>query len=478
MKVLLAVSGGIDSMCMADLYSHTGDEYAVAHCNFHLRGEESDADAEFVEEWARARGARFFRADFDTARYASEHGISIEMAARELRYTWFARIAFEHGFEAVAVAHNANDNAETLILNLLRGTGLRGITGMAAESSLPGVQPPGNCLTAFGPSHCGQWAPPSYVAEGGTNFQGAALPERELKLIRPMLGMTREEIKEYAREHGVKYREDRTNADNGYKRNRIRNAVFPEFARINPSFVRTLNEDMGRFAQADAIVEDYFREAEAKVVSDGRISVPQLMGLKHWEYVLYRILEPCGFHPDTFGSIVRMLREQSGSGNSTFAGKRFFSPAHILETSSGFLTVRERQDAGSESGEVTVAGPGDYTFKGKTVRIGYAVPESLKQPAGLLICDAGSLPFPFVLRSWKDGDWMRPFGMGGRAKKLSDLFADRKMSLTDKEEAIVVYSPALDAAGDGRVAAVAGLRMDEALRVAKGSVKVLRIEVL
>ena len=137
MKVLLAVSGGIDSMCMADMFCRAGGEYAIAHCNFHLRGAESDADAEFVEKWAETHGVPFFRADFDTSGYASEHGISIEMAARELRYAWFARIAVQYGFDAVAVAHNANDNAETLILNLLRGTGLRGLRGMASSSPIP-----------------------------------------------------------------------------------------------------------------------------------------------------------------------------------------------------------------------------------------------------------------------------------------------------------------------------------------------------
>ena len=180
MKVLLAVSGGIDSMCMADMYGRAGGDYAVAHCNFHLRGSDSDADAEFVEKWAETHGVPFFRADFDTSGYASEHGISIEMAARELRYAWFARIAAQEGFDAVAVAHNANDNAETLILNLLRGTGLRGLRGMASDSSLPREHGPGNCPAPQDPPHCRQWVPPSYVAEGGTNFQDT-LPQPRLR---------------------------------------------------------------------------------------------------------------------------------------------------------------------------------------------------------------------------------------------------------------------------------------------------------
>ena len=429
-------------MCMADMFSHAGGEYAVAHCNFHLRGAESDADAEFVQEWAENHGVQFFRADFDTSAYAAEHGISIEMAARELRYAWFARVAIEHGFDAIAVAHNANDNAETLILNLLRGTGLRGLRGMAAETSLP--------------------------------------PER-VRLLRPMLGMTREEIEAYAAEHGIEYREDSTNANVDYKRNRIRNAVFPEFAQINPSFVRTLNADMERFAQADGIVEDYFREAEGKVLKDGKIAVPELLSLKHWKYIVFRLLEPYGFHADTLDSVVRLLKDHASGEEGTFSGKRFLSPTHILETSAGAMTVRERTDGDEDPCPLSVPGPGDYSFHGRTVRIEVLSREAgmpLKQPEGVLVCDAAALPFPFTLRGWQPGDWMRPFGMEGRAKKLSDLFADRKMSLTDTENAVVVYSPELDSAGDGRVAAVAGVRMDEALRVREGSARILRISIL
>ena len=438
MKVLLAVSGGIDSMCMADMFGRAGGDCAVAHCNFHLRGADSDADAELVERWAQAHGMRFFRADFDTVSYASEHGVSIEMAARELRYAWFAHIAAEHGFDAVAVAHNANDNAETLILNLLRGTGLRGITGMASERPFPGP----------------------------------------VKLIRPLLGMTRAEIEEYARANGVEYREDRTNAENDAQRNRIRNEVFPEFAKINPSFVRTLNADMAHFAQADAIVEDYFLEAEDKVFKDNKIDVEGLLALKHWRYVLFRILEPLGFHADTLGAVQKLLEERASGAEGTFAGKRFYSPAMVLETTSAGISILPRSDGAPEAGTVTVEGPGTYSLRGRTVQI-ELLPHSpgmqLKQPAGTLICDASSLPFPFTLRRWHPGDWMRPFGMGGKAKKISDLFTDCKLSLTDKDQAVVVYSPALDRDGDGHVAAVAGLRMDEALRITKGSETILRI---
>ena len=469
-------------MCMADMYGRAGGDFGVAHCNFHLRGAESDADAEFVERWAREHSAPFFRADFDTEAYASENGISIEMAARELRYAWFARVAAEHGFDAVAVAHNANDNAETLILNLLRGTGLRGISGMVHNGPLPAGLCPENCPAPQDPPRCKQRVPPSYVAEGGTNFQGTVPPYRgPVMLLRPLLGMTREEIEAYAKANGVEYREDRTNSEVEYKRNRIRNAVFPEFAKINPSFVRTLNEDMEHFAQAEAIVEDYFREAEGKVLNDNKIDVQVLLALRHWKYVIFRILEPLGFHRDTLEAVQRLLEDYASGDGTTFAGKRFLSPTHILETSSGAIDLRPRCDAVAVDEDIVVEGPGEYALRGRTVRIEMLdhIPGTmLKQPAGTLICDAAALPFPFILRGWQAGDWMRPFGMDGRAKKLSDLFTDRKLSLSEKEDAVVAYSPALDAEGDGRVVAVAGLRMDEALRVREGSERIIRITIL
>ena len=211
--LLAAVSGGIDSMCLAEKLRLSGEAFAIAHCNFGLRGAESDGDEAFVRDWAASYGITFHVKGFDTQAYASENGISIEMAARRLRYHWFGELCREHGYSGVAVAHNANDNAETLILNLLRGTGLRGITGMKADGFIPDPD--------FG----------------------------DIPLLRPLLGMTREEIAAFVRENGLSWREDATNALNDYKRNKIRNLVFPVFREINPRFVEVLNRDMERFAK-------------------------------------------------------------------------------------------------------------------------------------------------------------------------------------------------------------------------------------
>ena len=210
--LLVAVSGGIDSMCLMEKVRLEGGPFAIAHCNFGLRGAESDGDEAFVCEQAARHGIVCHVKRFDTEAFARAQGISIEMAARRLRYHWFGQLCREHGYKAVAVAHNANDNAETLILNLLRGTGLKGITGMKAEGVIPDPD--------FG----------------------------DIPLLRPLLEMTREEIEDFAREQGLSWREDSTNAQTDYKRNKIRNLVFPVFATINPSFIHTLNRDMERFA--------------------------------------------------------------------------------------------------------------------------------------------------------------------------------------------------------------------------------------
>ena len=212
--LLVAVSGGIDSMCLAEKVRLEGGPFAIAHCNFGLRGEESDGDEAFVKEWADQYGIPLHIRRFETEAFAAREGISIEMAARRLRYHWFGQLCREHGYEAVAVAHNANDNAETLLLNLLRGTGLKGILGMKAEGKIPD---------------------PDFT---------------DIPLMRPLLGMTREEIEAFAAEHGLAWREDRTNACNDFKRNKIRNQVFPIFKEINPSFIQTLNSDMERFQEA------------------------------------------------------------------------------------------------------------------------------------------------------------------------------------------------------------------------------------
>jgi len=438
MKHLLAVSGGIDSMCMADKTVRSGIECGIVHCNFHLRGKDSDEDEALVRKWADDHGIRFHLLEFDTSGYASEKGISIEMAARELRYKGFVDIAAKYGYDVIAVAHNANDNAETLILNILRGTGSRGLRGMSGEGPVP----------------CSETC-------------------NKLRLVRPLLGLSRKDIEEYVRSNKVPFREDRTNLENTYKRNRIRNKVFPEFERINPSFVRTLNEDISRFCQIDEIAEDYYKAALGSIVSGPDIDIKGLLGFKHWRYLLFRVLEEYGFNSETIDSAAAFV--DGYSSGQTSCGKQFLAPKYALESTSGKLRIVSRDGGTTAFAPVTVQMEGTYTIGGSRLLVesGDITPDmDLKVPRGTLIMDADALGFPFAFRQWQAGDWLKPFGMGGRRKKLSDLFNDLGMSRSQKAEAVIIDSPGME---KGHIAALAGYRMDESLRIKNCSRHFVRI---
>lgn len=307
---LLAVSGGIDSICLASLFlnSSAGRRFAVAHCNFHLRGEDSDSDEALVAAWCGRNGVRYHKADFDTEQYASSHNISIEMAARELRYDWFASLCRDNGYYGVAVAHNANDNAETLILNLLRGTGLRGITGMQVETVVPVTR---------------------------DELSG-------VRLLRPMLSFSRKQIEEYVAANSLEYHDDRTNAETVYKRNRIRHLVFPVFESLNPSFLTTFAREMNSFSEVQEIADDYFISVRESVCEPAgkdellRVNAVRLSHLKHYKYVLYRLLEAYGFRDRLLEPVVRLL--ESGK---TFSGKVFEAPGYELITAGECLIVRK-----------------------------------------------------------------------------------------------------------------------------------------
>lgn len=431
--VLLAVSGGVDSMCMAELFLNTTAKvrFALAHCNFHLRGEESDSDEALVRAWVESHGVIFIKKDFDTKEYAASNGVSIEMAARELRYTWFAEVCRERGFAALAVAHNANDNAETMILNMLRGTGVKGMTGMRGSSLLPGS---------------------------------------DARLIRPLLGFTRKDIHEYAVSHGLQWHEDSTNADSAYKRNCIRNEVFPLFERLNPSFLTTLNEDMERFAQVQSVADEYVRSVSAEIarLEDNGLPVierQKLTSMKDWEYVLFRLLEPFGFTSSVVADLVSVLKS-----GGTVSGRTFVAHEYLAVTSAREIVISPVAEL-AEATDLTINGPGTYSLNGVKFSVSLSDDvRNVRTVAGETKSDTAGIPFPFTVRHWKNGDWMRPLGMRGR-KKLSDIFVDLKFSLTEKKKALVI-------ADEGsHVLALVGHRIDDSVKVTKdtSSVTVIRL---
>ena len=281
--VLVAVSGGRDSMVLAEKVRRNGGPFAIAHCNFRLRGADSDADEALVRAWATRHGVTCHVRAFDTEACAEAEGISIEMAARKLRYRWFGELCREHGYEAVLTAHHAGDNAETFFLNLLRGSGIKGLCGMAEDGFLPD---------------------PDYA---------------DIPLRRPLLHTTRAEIDALAAAWNLPWREDRTNAENTVKRNKLRNQVFPVLREINPSFEETLAADMDRLRLVEKIADGYYREHVDLVWDGRRVDTDLLKTIPGWEYILYRILEGEGMEAPLIAQATDIVRSgQSGRRAGTF----------------------------------------------------------------------------------------------------------------------------------------------------------------
>ena len=450
-RILLAVSGGIDSMCLAEKSVRSGQDFAVAHCNFHLRGADSDADADFVANWARRHGIAFYSKDFDTAAYAAEQGISLEMAARELRYGWFADLCRTEGFAGVAVAHQADDRRETFLLNLMRSSGGRGLRGMQGQSVIPGT---------------------------------------DIPLLRPLLGMTRQEIETYMRSIGATWREDGSNRDTTIRRNRIRHELLPLLSELNPSYGDALDRAMRHIGSLQDVADTWFESVRPTLLdpTDGSILLDSLRFLPHRDYLLYRLLEPY----DLTESVLDDLCAALDSGES-LSGKRFLlHHATLLGGRDRLLFSSDRvrgayphvpcDENPVTAGQVTepagagtcsIIDSGTYDCGGVRVKVEIldrAEITDLKQPRGILLLDAGKLPLPLIVRPWRAGDWLVPLGMRGR-KKLSDLFVDLKYSILDKQRARVIDWQ------ESRIAALLGERGDDALKVTSETRTVYRITI-
>ena len=412
-RVLLAVSGGIDSMTMADLFLHSAlrPSLAVAHVNFQLRGADSDGDAALVRGWCEANGVPFFCKRVETFQHASDRGISIEMAARELRYAWFAELCLKEGFNFLAVAHNLDDNAETLLLHLLRGTGLRGLSGIRETAPLPG-------------------------AEG-------------VRIIRPLLDFTRQEIEAYAVRSGVAFRVDATNADTSIARNRIRHEVFPQMAAVNPSFRQTFRREMQHFAQAEKLLDEVFEAARPALVreQDGvlHIDIPALLAKAEPGWWLYKLLDGCGFNVDQLAQIEAALDAQSG--------KEFLS-----------ATCRVVKDRNELRVYPFTAGPDDLTAL-LDVRTFNVTPgfDPRKKPDDVLFVDADLVRLPLSARPPKEGDRFRPFGMHAGSRLLSDFFTDLKLDREQKRREVVVTTT--NENGDEIIVAILGRRIDDRFKI-------------
>ena len=386
-RVLVAVSGGPDSVVLLDALHREGFFVVIAHCNFHLRGEDSNLDADFVKGLANKYQAPYCQIDFDTEREAKERGVSIEMVARDLRYEWFERMAEEWQCERIAVAHNADDVVETFFLNLIRGSGLQGLSGMA---------------------------------------------ELRGKIVRPLLKVSRKQIMDYIVEYDLQYRIDATNLETIYTRNKIRHNVIPQLEEINPSFLDTMADNMRFIASAQSIVENYAAEAYKSVVTiENERIVFDLKKLEEYQGVdtlLFIWLSKYGFSSDVVMQLYRSLDDISG--------KQFYSATHRIVIGRGVLECTMYNAQCTIHNSQFTIGKRQFTIdepiKLEIKEIDRANFEVIKS-ANVACLDADKLQYPLILRRWQQGDWFIPFGMKGR-KKLSDFFVDKKFTMNDKEQ--------------------------------------------
>ncbi|CCH53754.1 tRNA(Ile)-lysidine synthase [Fibrisoma limi BUZ 3] len=421
-RVLLAVSGGLDSMVMTHLFHQIRQPIAIAHVNFGLRGDDSDGDARFVQNKAQQYGVPFHLTHFDTVAEAHKRGISIQMVARDLRYDWFAQLVQQEGYACVATAHHQNDVLETLLLNLVRGTGLAGLHGIAI---------------------------------------------RQNNLIRPLWFATRDELEIYAQEQGLQWREDSSNAEDKYVRNRLRHHVVPVLMSMNPSLFKTLPQTIGKLRAAETLMREELERSWQNVarISDDRVLLASdaLQNLTEPVFRLAEWLKPYGFSIDQTAQMWQALRHQPGQVFQSATHRITHEREGLLltplsESADYYLTLDRLPDE-----PLDVEGRFSLTFNG------FEKPTDFRPPtdAATVCFDADRLHWPLTIRPWQQGDRFRPLGLNGH-KLVSDLLNDQKVSRPDRERTAVLLS-------DNQIAWVIGRRLDHRFRVTAETKRIVQV---
>ncbi len=415
-KILLATSGGKDSMVMVHLFQQLDYKIGIAHCNFQLRGMESFEDQNFVQEYAAANDIAVFITQFDTKAFAEDYKVSTQVAARELRYNWFYELLETEKFDYILTAHHADDNLETFLINLSRGTGLEGLTG---------------------------------------------IPEQNDRVIRPLLAFSQEEMEEYAKLNNIKWREDSSNASDKYLRNKIRHHLVPMLKELNPNFLSSFHKTQTYLQEAQVMVEDasimIYQQVAKQEEDTIYFDLKKLKKLPNYKSYLYQWLKEFGF--SAWDDIYDLVESQSG--------KYVFSPEYRLlkDRDSLILSpinfVNEKEEYSIDENQKEVNIPLNLTFC-KVADI------SLTTNSAIFV-DADKLQYPLILRHWNEGDSFQPFGMNGKSKKVSKLFKDEKLSLLEKENSWLLCS-------NNQIVWIIGLRQDERFRIENTTKNILKIQ--
>lgn len=379
-KLLIAVSGGIDSVVLTHLLHQLNFDISLAHCNFQLRGKESDLDEKFIENLSQKTCNQIFTTKFNTEEFAKNNKLSTQIAARELRYNWFQEITEKHDFDFVLTAHHADDNIETFLINLTRGSGLNGFTG---------------------------------------------IPKVNGNIARPLLAFSREEILKYATENDIKWREDASNSSTKYIRNKIRHQVIPVLKEINPNLLETFAQTSRNLQESEQIIEDRITEISEEVINSEngilKINIDKINQLSNPKAYLYQLLKDYNF--TEWNDVYNLLSAQSG--------KQVFSNSYRLLKDRGFLLLSKRRQSTSQKTEfqiekntLQITDPIHLDFE--------EVQQKSKESKQTIYIDKDLLKYPLIVRKWQNGDYLYPSGMQGK-KKLSKYFKDEKFSLLKKE---------------------------------------------
>lgn len=422
-RILLAVSGGKDSVFMATLFSQSKFAYAIAHCNFQLRGEDANQDQVFVQQLAQELNVPYYDVRFDTEDYAKANQISIQMAARDLRYEWLEGMREIHAYDYIAVGHHETDSIETVLINMVRGTGISGLHGI--------------------------------------------LPKRN-KIVRPILAFTAAEVAAYIERNNISYREDRSNKETKYTRNKIRLKVLPVLKTINPDLEATLSLASRRFHSLELFLEKQINQIREAIFIERapevyEISIDELKENTTDPFVLFELFKPFLYSEAVLSDLSLHLNQES-------SGKLFYSKSHQLLIDRGNLILRKKSDQVEESIEIMHL-PAEFTWNG----VGYRVLESsditLSNQIKQVKLDEDLVSFPIKVRSWKAGDIFMPLGLNGK-KKVSDFLINQKVALDQKNKIPLFVNANND------ILYVAPFRIDDRYKITSKTKKVIIFEQL
>ena len=415
-KLLLATSGGIDSMVLVHLFHQLKFQIAIAHCNFNLRGNESDADENFVKQYAQENQIPFHTISFQTEKYAIENKLSIQLAARKLRYEWFNEVLSIENYDYITTAHHLDDEIETFLINLTRGTGLEGLTG---------------------------------------------IPSQNDKIIRPLLQFSREQIETFSKENHIKWREDSSNASNKYLRNKLRHDVVPVLKELNPSFMHSFQNTLNHLKQANNLLTEVSNEVYQKIVNSNNdvieIDLPKLLEYENYKGYLFQWLKKYDF--TSWEDIYNLVNAQSG--------KQVFSETHIILKDRNKLILFSKKEK-NENQEYFL-NKNQKTLK-VPLNIKVSKVDNISNTSNnTIFVDEDKIQFPLVIRKWHEGDFIYPSRMKGK-KKLSKYFKDEKYSLIDKEKQWLLTS-------NNDIVWIIGKRDDERFLANDKTINILKIEI-